>query len=258
MTNKKTTLGLFACIFTASVSPAMAEPLVTDRPDATESSSVIAPRYAQFEVGMTTAEDSAGESYTDYMGSLLRVGLIEDWELRLGWDGYNHGHDVSGAGDGLFGFKYYIAPEQREDFFPEIAILVHTTVPWGDDDLSSNEWDPSFLLSFSHTLNDRWSLGYNLGAELATSEKANGDDTTLASALYSIALGYGVTDQLGCFIEVFGDAGLSNQTSSASLDGGLTWLFSDDSQLDLFAGVGLNNNADDWFVGIGYSVRFGY
>ena len=249
---------LITFLFIAASGIAGAEPLVTDRPDATESSSVIAPRFAQFEVGITTGEDPEGESYSDFGGSLLRVGIKEDWELRFGWDGYNDGHGGSGAGDGLLGFKYYIAPEVRDDFFPEMALLVHTTVPWGDDELSSNEWDPSFLLSFSHTLNDRWSLGYNVGAELATSEKANGDDTTRASALYSIALGYGATDQLGFFIEVFGDVGLSAGSSFASLDGGVTWLFSDDSQLDLFVGTGLDDDADDWFVGIGYSIRFGY
>jgi hypothetical protein len=250
--------GLIAYLLIAASGMAGADPLVTDRPDATESSSVIAPHFAQYEVGITTGEDSAGESHTDFGGSLLRVGVAEDWELRFGWDGYYDGRDMSGTGDGLLGFKYYIAPAARADFFPEMALLVHSTVPWGDDDLSSNEWDPSFLLSFSHTLNDRWSLGYNVGAELATSEKTNGDDTTLASALYSVALGYGATDQLGFFIEVFGDIGMSAETSSASLDGGVTWLFSDNSQLDLFVGTGLDDDADDWFVGIGYSVRFGY
>jgi hypothetical protein len=139
-----------------------------------------------------------------------------------------------------------------------MALLVHSTVPVGAEAYSSNEWDPGFLFSFSHTLSERWSLGYNLGAELATHEKANDDETTLASGLYSVALGYGATDQLGFFIEVFGDVGLSADTSSATLDGGVTWLFTDDSQLDVFAGVGLDDDADDWFVGIGYSIRFGY
>ena len=242
----------------AASSLAQAEPLVTDRPDATESSSVVAPRFAQFEIGLTTGDDTNGESFTQSGGSLLRVGLVEDWELRLGWDGYQDGPAGAGAGDGLLGFKYRIAPEARETFFPEMALLVHTTVPWGADDFSSDEFDPSFLFAFSHTLNDRWSLGYNLGAQLATSDTANGSDTTLASGLYSVALGYGATEQLSFFLEVFGDVGLSAETSSTSLDGGLTWLFNDDSQLDLFAGVGLDDDAEDWFLGIGYSIPFGY
>ena len=235
-----------------------AEPLVTDRPDATESSSVIAPQFAQFEVGLTTGDDADGESFTQSSGSLLRVGMVEDWELRLGWDGYQDGPEGAGAGNGLLGFKYRIAPESRELFLPEMALLVHTTVPWGADDFSSDKFDPSFLLAFSHTLNDSWSLGYNLGAELATSKKATGGNTTDSSGLYSVALGYEATEQLGLFIEVFGDVGLSAETSSTSLDGGFTWLFSDDSQLDVFAGVGLDADADDWFLGIGYSIRFGY
>lgn len=153
-------------IATSGISPG--EPLVTDRPDATESSSVIAPGFMQLEVGVTAFEDAAGEAVQEYAGSLLRVGLVEDWELRLGWGGYAETDAVS------------------------------------------------------------------------------------------VALGYGATDRLGFFIEVFGDLGLSAETSSTSLDGGVTWPFSDDSQLDLFAGVGLDDDADDWFVGIGYSLRFGY
>jgi hypothetical protein len=140
----------------------------------------------------------------------------------------------------------------------EIMGVLALTVPWGNDDLSSNEFDPNFLFAFSHTLNERWSLGYNLGAELVTSEKTNGDERTLSSGLYSIALGYGATDQLGFFVEIFGDYGFSADSSSTSFDGGLTWLFSDDSQLDLYLGVGLDNDADDFFAGIGYSVRFGH
>ncbi len=235
----------------------LAEPLVTDRPDATESSSVIAPGFAQFEVGTTAFEDADGESSVEYGGSLLRVGLAQDWELRLGWGGYLDSDVDSGANDAMLGFKYYIAPEGDTWLEPEMAILVHASLPIGDSDITSDQVDPDFLLAFSHTLSEQFSLGYNLGAKLETSEKDNGNDTTLSSGLYSVALGYGATDQLGLFIEVFGAVGLSAEDSPASIDGGMTWLFNDDSQLDLFAGVGLNNDADEFFVGIGYSIRWG-
>lgn len=258
MKYENTKLLVCAIPFMAASGLSTGEPLVTDRPDTTESSSVVAPDFMQLEIGVTAFEDAEGVEGQEYGGTLLRVGLVEDWELRLGWGGYADSDDVSGATDGLLGFKYYIAPEDRDTWQPEMALLVHTTVPVGDDAFTSDQWDPSYLLSFSHTLSKRWSLGYNLGAELATSEKANGDETTLASGLYSVALGYGATEQLGIFIEVFGDVGLSAETSSTSLDVGFTSLFSDDSQMDVFAGVGLDGDADDWFVGIGYSVRFGY
>jgi len=39
-------------------------------------------------------------------------------------------------------------------------------------------------------------------------------------------------------------------------DGGLTYLISSDVQWDLRAGLGLNDAADDFFVGTGLSIRF--
>ena len=243
-------------VLIAASSPVCADSLVTDRPDATESSSVIASGFAQFEVGVTAVEGTDGESAVEYGGSLLRVGLVEDWELRLGWGGYLESDTVSGANDAMLGFKYYITPEGDSWLEPEAAILVHTSLPVGDRDITSDECDPDFLLSFSHTLSEQFSLGYNLGGMLETSEKADGGETTLSSGLYSVALGYGATEQLGLFLEVFGAVGLSAEASPASLDGGITWLFNDDSQLDVFAGVGLNDDADDWFVGLGYSIRW--
>ena len=39
-------------------------------------------------------------------------------------------------------------------------------------------------------------------------------------------------------------------------DGGFTFLLSDDIQWDIRAGVGLNEAADDYFVGTGVSIRF--
>ncbi len=43
---------------------------------------------------------------------------------------------------------------------------------------------------------------------------------------------------------------------SGPIDGGFTYLVRDTLQLDVAAGVGLSDEADDWFVGIGVSARF--
>jgi hypothetical protein len=44
--------------------------------------------------------------------------------------------------------------------------------------------------------------------------------------------------------------------ASAHWPGGFTFLVSDNIQWDIRGGVGLNDEADDYFVGTGLSVRF--
>ena len=39
-------------------------------------------------------------------------------------------------------------------------------------------------------------------------------------------------------------------------NGGFTFLFNDDIQWDIRAGLGLNDAAEDYFVGTGLSIRF--
>lgn len=231
-----------------------AQALVTDRPDATESSSVVAVDFFQYEVGVTAYEDADGIEGIESFGSLLRLGLCQDWELRLGWGGYLDSQSESGVNDAMLGFKYYIGPEVG--WRPEAAILVHSSLPTGDTELSSDLPDPDFLLSFSHTLSERLSLGYNIGGKLETSERADASETTESSVVYSVALGYSLSERLGAFVEVFGSAGLSSQDSPAAVDGGLTWLINDAMQLDCFVGSGLNGDADDWIAGFGYSIRW--
>ena len=77
-----------------------------------------------------------------------------------------------------------------------------------------------------------------------------------ASLLYSLALGMGVTDRLGAFLEVFGDRRMTGDTGAGvSIDGGLTFLLTATMQIDLFVGRGLHGPTADAFVGTGLSFR---
>ncbi|MDA0350223.1 MAG: transporter [Verrucomicrobia bacterium] len=239
--------------FAASI--ANATPLVTDRPDATESSSVVGDGVVQLETGILLLEGGSSNEITNVFGTLVRIGLADDWELRAGWDGYNFADGENGIGDSFVGFKRYLKAENGTS--PEMALIVHTTLPVGDKNFSSDAFDPSFLLAFSHSLSESLSLGYNVGASASSFVKTNGDKGTLTSADYSIALGYGIDDRVGAFIEIFGSVGLSSPESPVSFDGGFTYLINDDTQLDLYGGLGLNHYAPDWFVGVRFSRRWG-
>lgn len=241
----RSVLGLL-CGFWAMA--ASAKEMVTDRPDATESSSVVKPGYVQAELGWIFT-DRGGGTNTEFPQTLIRVGVVHRVELRLGWSGYTASDAADGAGDGELGVKVYLAEEQG--LFPETALLAALSIPWGDGEISSHAVDPSFRFAFSHTLSERFSLGYNLGAEWTTE-----NDSTLSSFVYTTALGIGLTDSWGAFIELFGDVGLSAPTTAHSFDGGITYLLRENLQLDVMVGVGLSEDAEDWFAGTGVSYRF--
>lgn len=101
--------------------------------------------------------------------------------------------------------------------------------------------------SFAHTLSDRFSLGYNLGVEW------NGE-SAVPSYFYSIALGSGITDKLGMFIESYGLI-LKESEGEHLLDMGFTYLMLPNLQLDISGGIGLNDESIDNFISAGLSLR---
>jgi hypothetical protein len=248
--------------------------LVTDRPDQTESAVVVQPGHVQVETGATFTSDD-GDT-VEYPTTLVRIGLDGRVELRLGLPGWTSeldGDSSPAFGDAEVGAKVRLWNEHG--LRPEAALLFGVSVPVGSDAVSTKNLDPAFRLSFAHTLSERVSLGYNVGVAWETTEdetaqglrikqlypqfqweEKEADTDTLASFEYTAALGIGLTDRLSAFIEVFGDAPLNAHGDTAhSLDGGFTYLLRPNVQLDLSAGVGLNDAADDWFVGAGVSFR---
>src|SRR5690606_20051975 len=88
---KRTLLSLTLLLF--STTPAIAELAQTDRPDSTESTSIVAPLSFQFETGYTfTYNRLAGgikEKTHTLPELLLRTGISKDIEFRLFFEGYN-------------------------------------------------------------------------------------------------------------------------------------------------------------------------
>ncbi len=243
--------------------------LVTDRPDQTESTAIVPAGRVQVELGANRAAeeigDDAGEVEIDawnFAGTLVRVGLTDRFELRLGWEGWIDEEvtigpvrdSEDGAGDAVVGAKVKL--REGDGASPAIALLVHSSVPVGDDTFSTDRFDPSFRLSVSHDLAGDIGLGYNIGARTESSPAADGGHTTLASAIYTLSAGFPAGDRWGLFVEAFGEVPLSAEGGPAHLlDGGATYLLRPNLQLDAAAGFGISDAASDWFAGVGVSFR---
>ncbi len=238
-------------------------PLVTDRPDQTESAAVVPRGFAQLELGGLYSVDKPGTDPRvrafNLGGALLRYGLADPVEFRLGFAGWTEVRQTQvptteGMGDINVGFKARLAT--GEDGGPALALVGIMTVPTGREGFRALGPDPVLKLAVAHDLGNGFGLGYNVGAALTRLESPAGMRTTEGSLLWTVALGRSLFDRLGAFVEGYGTAGLGDGIPSwTALDAGLTFALTPTLQLDTSAGVGLGDAAADWFVSGGLSLR---
>ena len=226
------------------------ENIQTDRPDQTESTSITPANYFQIETGFHYEKTSDNSSNFALPTILWKYGVIEHFELRLETNFISEKIDhetTSGFPPVTFGFKTRLVDEKK--WIPAISFLGHlTTNKWGSKEFQTTHLSPSFRFLFNHTLTDKFSIGYNFGAEW------NGEspDTT---GLYTFATALSVTEKLGAFAEIYGYV---NKYKSADhrIDGGFTYHLNHNFQLDASAGLGLSEISPDYLISCGFSYRF--
>ncbi|MFK7783160.1 transporter [Psychroserpens sp.] len=228
-------------------SSSASEPLITDRPDATESPSTVAPSFIQIETGgaYESFKDNSvkTESFT-YNTTLVRLGLLDNLELRIGWDfvegqttinGNKLDNISSGFNPLLFGTKIAIAEEKG--WKPQIGFLGHLYLPFtASTDYRPETTGVDVIFAFEHTLSKKSSLGYNIGARWQ-------DGSPEASYIYSLSYGYSVIEKLGTYIELYGNLPEDNKANHL-WNAGITYLISNNVQLDATVGSGITEGQD--------------
>ena len=255
-------LWVFPLAFSAGIVLAQEPPdLVTDRPDQGESPVTVPRGSFQIETGwLFTRDETAGQDSIaqQFPGTLLRVGISASVELRLTVDGWQSldvgGSSSSGFGDASVGTKVHLWSEEGRR--PETAFSASISIPVGQEGFSTEGFDPSFRAAFSNTLSDRLSIAYNAGFSWFTEEPTPGVKNTSVFADYTATIAAGLTPETGAFLELFGALALDEDEESTLLfDGGVTYLISQNAQVDIAVGVGLSDAAEDLFVGVGVSWR---
>ncbi|MFP4844686.1 transporter [Winogradskyella sp. PE311] len=259
-TNRNITLStilFISMLFSFAQENEEGEALVTDRPDATEASSTVGKGVLQLETGglyeTFEANNIKSESYT-YNTMLVRYGILDNLELRLGWNfvegvtklnGNKLDNVASGLSPLLLGVKIDIAEEK--DGMPEIALIGHVFPLFSaSTDFRPETTGVDFRFSLSHTLGEKSSLGYNIGAQW-------GDDSPEAAAIYTVAYGYSLSDKFGFYAELYGDFPEDN-SANHYWDAGFTYLASNNLQFDIYGGTSITEG-QDLLLGMGLSYR---
>jgi len=256
--------------FAASSTEPLEGPLVTDRPDFTESTEVIPTGHAQIEMGYTFTVDRESETRVRTHSApefLLRLGVVSDLELRFGWEGYSWtqtraptetraGRPIrretwdQGASDVSIGVKYKVAAQGGTR--PSMGVIVGVGVPSGSANISSGDVEPEVVFLWAYDVDDRLSIAGNASLVFPIE---GGDRFTQGKASFSVA--YALSDRVGVYGEYFGFYPAAEHSDAAhSANVGATYLVNDNFQLDIRVGAGLNEEADDFFAGVGFAYRW--
>lgn len=235
---------------------------MTDRPTFTAASSTVGKGTVLLETGYTYFYDEAGGVTTrqhSFPEALLRVGVLADWlELRISQNFLNvrpaGGPRDTGAEDLLLGVKLALAAQDGP--LPELGLLLRATVPTGDGSFGTNELRPGLDVLYGWSLTDSLSLAGNT----QFSRGIDGTDDDFLDVGQSAALAYSAADNVTLFGEAFAlfPSGANDPAVSPRYfyNGGALWLLADNVQLDIRAGLGLNDRSTDFFAGAGLSVRY--
>lgn len=246
-------------------------PLATDRPGFADTTAVMPRGHIQLELGYTFTGDSEGTDHTrDHalMQTNLRIGVLDNLEFRMLWSGYSmtrsefidesprtgrrfHATDHDdGTRDMTFGLRTQLL--KNDGWVPDLSLLVNLSAPVGTNSKTFGDVVPDVRLAYGWTLTEKLRL-YGVG--IAAANVSDGDRFFQASG--SAGLSYALTDRLGAFIEYYGifPAG-KDKDCAHNADGGFSFLINDNCQLDFSAGIGLNEQAPDYFVGMGIAFRW--
>jgi hypothetical protein len=217
--------------------------IATDRPSFSATPSTVDVGVWLGEFGYLYTGNDDGPDKQTLPQALLRYGLADDMELQVNWSGYSRTDSggPSGFTDASIGVKIQLSDRPGAT---KIAFLATLSVPIGNNQLSSDSFDPAVKLAWSHS---------GIADFFGTAALASSDsDLTFSNG---VGVAFAVGDRQGLFFEHQMDVP-ENGGTSHGLNSGFTWLLSADAQVDFNASVGLNDNASDYTLGFGYARRF--
>jgi Putative MetA-pathway of phenol degradation len=224
-------------------------PIVTDRPDQTESPFLVPPKYWQLETGFYEQHIENIPHTHEWIlpNVLIKYGLNRRLELRLVMEGSKVVQkNIKNPNFQLnpidLGFKAQFWEEKGG--IPKTSLLVHSTLPPFWDKSAPQHWGTLFRFTMQHTLSKKWNLGYNLGG-VWQQNQMNG--------LYTLSFGHSLSSKLSFYVETYGAFSTQNGIYP-KFNAGVTFNPKPNLLFDVSFGKSQFHQMYD-FIGIGFSIR---
>jgi outer membrane putative beta-barrel porin/alpha-amylase len=232
-----------------------------DRPHLPESSTTVGLGRAVLEAGYTYNTSGGFFPLHSFPEALLRIGVCADWlEFRIAQnitsqtvDDLGGGRStISGATDLQIGVK--LALTEQQQCLPESALILQMTVPSGSKDLSADRVLPGVHYDCT------WEIVKDF---LSVETVVIADGTVDDRGHTFTSLGHGVTAvcDLTKKLEAFGEldsfyAAGDSAPPQHYFVAGLVYFITENCEIDVRAGVGLNQHADGYLIGTGFALRY--
>lgn len=216
----------------------------------------------QLEGGYTFVHDRiAGATISEHVlpDLLLRVGLTDRLEVRLGWPGYlARSHDAPWSElpegevlDPNVGLMFDLFPQHG--WIPQTAVAGAVPITLHGNLFAMDSFQPLGQVLYCWELGERTAL---VGTTGVAQRRDPGDD--YLQFQQTACLDYLLTDRLDVFAEweMLVDHGSADDGSQHMLGGGIGYLWTDALQVSWKAGVGLDASAPDFLTGIRFALRF--
>ncbi len=239
--------------------------LITDRPDQTESPNAVKQGIIQIESGLLFERSEISKGFSQhrnvYPTNLFRIGLIKKLELRIvnelvtyrtiNNSTQNEVGKVSGTENLQIGLKYQIT---NDDARVEVGAMAHAIVPTGSRGISNNLYGIFSRVNVSYDLSENENLSANFGYNNFNLDFNDEGLVRYAEGnfTYTLVYGVGLSDRVALYVEAFGDY-VEFEDWESNMDAGMTYLISDNIQLDYSYGWGLNRVMN--YHAVGVSVR---
>jgi hypothetical protein len=232
----------------ADARPTAKDELATDRPDVTNSSQVVPTGSFQSENGINLSGRGASQTI-DGTNTRWRLGVAPCLEFLVDLPTYSA--NVRQLGNSGFSA---VSPAVEWQISPvpgtiDLSIVSGVALPTGAAAIAGRGIQPYLQFPWSWELHDGWGVG-GMFTEFFRPEELTTKHVTETTFVVEKKL----TEQLTLFTEYVGDypegAGPSLQINS-----GGEYHLNRSQQVDFHIAFGLNHNAPNYIVGVGYSFR---
>ncbi len=223
--------------------------VVPDRPGYTWGTDVTPHQKLIWDHGFGFEKTPEGACTFTLSSSILRYGLFENMELRVGTDFmmYNDGDAIEptfGINPLTIGTKLKVY--EGSGILPAISMLAEVKSPHvGSKDLLPTHLAPSMYLIFENPVTDWFGICYNVG------EQWNGE-TAKPTTFLGLCLYFSFNDQFGAFVDSYNYLN-SEEGNQYMSEIGFTWLVSRRVQLDIEGDFDLQNFGKYYAIGCGVS-----